>query len=372
MAKVKEVNKDEEFDQIEALLNDERFKGTHFNGIEKQDWLLSTGSLSLDYALSIDGKQGIGPQIFNIFADFGQGKSSFLYNLGARFQRLGPEYFTFIVSSEGRTNDELLRRSGIDTNPNQFFKLDCNVAESVFGIIRELCQNNPKKRKYFFIIDSMDALARYDDQAKDFKEANKVAGNALLSKTFFKTISLNISAGSHFLGIISQVITNINTSGYGGTKTVPAGGKGIAFFSSTIIEIKPTWTETIIWENPSGSSLKDKGKRLGHYFQAHIVKHVKDQVVGQIINVPIKHGAEPGKAVWQEIEFLDLCLQWSKITVSKGSYQFSEAFAKELTDAKIPFQNVRGEKNMIDYLQNNKELVDYGLASFKRLFFVSE
>lgn len=367
---IQEKEKEPEISQVEALLDDKRFKDTHFNYLETPRWNVSTGSIMLDYALSFDGKMGIGSQILKVAGDEGTGKTSFCLGLAKNFQDLGENFFVYYCNSEGRLNDELIRKSALNTNKDKWFILHSNIAETVFGMIRELVQNNPKDRRYCFIIDSLDSLVRFEDNSKDFTETAKIAGVPLISKTFCKTTSLPITKGNHLLLITGQNISNIGGTAHS-PKTISSGGKAVKFFSTTMLEVKPVWTETIIWENPSAAALKDKGKRLGHYFQVEIKKAIAEKA-GEQIQVPIKHGAAPGQAIWKEVEIQDLMVAWDLLKKGTGAwYEMAESLIKELEDSKIENTKTKfqGERAVLEYLESNPKLLEYMIGRFKRTLF---
>lgn len=365
---IEKEQKPEELDQISSLLEDKRFKDTHFNNVQTKKWTVSTGSIMLDYALSIDGRMGIGSQILQIIGDEGTGKTSFCLGLMKNFQDLGEEFFAVPFNAEGRLNDELIRRSGLNISPDKYRMIHSNTAETVFGITRELIQDNPKERRYAFLIDSLDALVRLEDLEKDYSESHKIAGVPFLSKTFCRTTSLPITKGNHLLLLTGQTVSNIGGSPHG-PKTVGSGGKAVKFFSTTRMEVKPVWTDTIIWENPNGTAIKDKGKRLGHYFQVEIKKAIAEKA-GEQIQVPIKHGAAPGQAIWKEVEVQDLMMTWNLVKKTGAWYEMADSLVKELTDNgvehKVKFQ---GERGILDYLEENPKLVNYMIDRFKRTLF---
>ena len=72
-------------------------------------------------------------------------------------------------------------------------KINFNIFEKVFDLVRDLVQNNQEKRKYMFIIDSMDGMCRQSDYDKAFGDAEQVAGGSLISSVFLKKQSLPIS-----------------------------------------------------------------------------------------------------------------------------------------------------------------------------------
>lgn len=365
------LGKEPEIEQIDALLNDKRFKDTHYNNIETPRWLVSTGSIMLDYALSHDGSMGIGSQILKITGDEGTGKTSFCLGLAKNFQDLGDNFFVVCFNAEGRLNDTIIHRSDLNLSENKFKMIHCNIAETVFGIVRELVQNNEKNRRYCFIIDSLDALVRLEDNSKDYTESARIAGVPLISKTFCKTTSLPITKGNHLLLITGQTIANIGGSVHG-PKSISTGGKAVKFFSTTMLEVKPVWTDTIIWENPGAGKISDKGKRLGHYFQVEIKKAIAEKA-GETLQIPIRHGSAPGKAIWKEIEIKDLMMSWDLLKGgAAGRYELAESLVKELTDNKIEHQvKFVGESSILEYLEENPKFTNYMVDRFKKTLFNS-
>lgn len=367
---IEKEKKEEEIDQIDALLKDKRYKDTHFNFVETPRWTVSTGSIILDYHLSIDGKMGIGSQILQISGDEGTGKTSFCLGLAKNFQDLGENFFVFIANAEGRINDELIRKSGLNTDKERFRMLHCNIAETVFGMFRDLIQDNEKNRRYCFVIDSLDALIKLDDSEKSFSDAETIAGVPKLSKVYFRTTSLPITKGNHLLLITSQTVSNIGGSAHG-PKTVGSGGKAVKFFSTTRMEVKPVWTDTVIWEKPNETKIQDKGKRLGHYFEVEIKKAIAEKA-GEKIQVPIKHNASPGKAIWKEVEVQDLMVAWDLLKKgASGWYEMAESLVKELEENKIENTKTKfqGERAVLEYLESNPKLVEYMVERFKKTLF---
>lgn len=358
--------------RIKSLSKDPRFKGTEYNDMDAPDWRVSTGSIILDSVLSTDRKEGIGSQIVKIYGPFGAGKTSFLLNIAKNFQKLGPNYFVFIVNAEGRITDKLLEQAGISKNPSQYHMEHGQQAEAIFSKIRILMMDNNQKPKkdyvhFCVLIDSMDALIKKEDMEKIDTEGYdsnlRVGGNAVISKTFLKSASLPITAGKHLLLLTGQVITNINAS-KNQKKTLPSGGVGAQYFSSTMLEVKKAWTNTKIWEGE---------KEIGHYFELLIEKTANNQRAGETVLVPIKKDFKPGEAVWREVEAKDLMLQWGLIKKGgMGRFEMSETFSKELAENKIDHEEkFHGEGKIISHLEENEPLLNYAIDKLKKLLFTS-
>jgi hypothetical protein len=265
-------------EKIAQLLDDKRFKGHHYNTSEPIDWSCSTGSIALD--IFMDG--GLTPGIIRVSGEPESGKTSFALNCSKIFQDTVKDSFVFYVNAEGRLNKILLERSRVSTKEDKWFCLDSNMLEPSLGMIKELILDNKKGYRYLFILDSTDALCRVEDLNKDFSQGQKVAGSA---------------------------VTKMNTSGYGSTGgSTVSGGKALGFYSSVIVEIQPLWTDLYIWENPSATSIKDKGKRLGHYCVMKFTK-TRNEKTGQTVAIPVKY-TQQGGAIWREVEIYMLLLQF--------------------------------------------------------------
>ena len=156
-------------DKINSFLADKKNKDYHYNNYNEEDYKIPSGSINLDLAL--DGGLPSGAHRFTGINE--GGKTSCALSVARNFQNhFGKKGMVVIVKSEGRLSKEMLRRSGVNTDPESFFVLDCNIFEKVFEFIRDLVFNNEDKKKYMFIIDSVDALCRMNDVDKPFALIN--------------------------------------------------------------------------------------------------------------------------------------------------------------------------------------------------------
>ena len=141
-------------EQIQSFLSDKSNKKYHFNDHEDLNYRIPSGSLNLDLALG----GGLTPGAHRFTGVNEGGKTSASLAFAANFQKMFKEdAMVVIVKAEGRLSKEMLDRSGMDTSPERFFVFDCNIFEKVFELVRSLVYNNKEKRKFMFIIDSVDA-----------------------------------------------------------------------------------------------------------------------------------------------------------------------------------------------------------------------
>ena len=118
--------------------------------------------------------------------------------------------------------------------------------EKVFDLIRDLVEKNDEKRKYMFIIDSMDGLCRLGDVKKAFADSELVAGGSLISSVFLKKQSLPIAMNGHMAIITSQVRIEI-PSGFSkmGARPKSSGGHAVKHYSNNILEFEERYNSDI-------------------------------------------------------------------------------------------------------------------------------
>ena len=155
-------------DQIESYLKEH--KDEHFNFEKEPQYVVSSGSLLLDIEMS----GGIRPSIIRASGVSEGGKTSCALSFARNFQTTQENGMVVYIKSEGRLSPEMLERSGLDTSPEKLFIYKSNIFESVLQLMRELIMNNPTECKYFFIIDSMDAMVPKKDLDRSFEESDKV------------------------------------------------------------------------------------------------------------------------------------------------------------------------------------------------------
>jgi len=355
--------------QIKTLLDSVNLKNLHYNKGNTKDWTCRTGSILLD--IHMDG--GVRPGIFRISGEFESGKTSFALNLARIFQEEVENSFILYVNAEGRLTPELTSRIKIDTSEDKWFRFDSNYLEGALGMIRELALNNTKDRTYMFILDSSDALIKKSDEdtlsKKGFTGPQKIAGGAAVFSLAGKALSLPISRFGHSLIVLSQNRTKMNTQ-TGMTGITQSGGKALGFYSSTIAEIRPLWTDLYIWENPSASSIKEKGKKLGHYCVMNFTK-TRNEKSGELVSIPIKHNKVYGAHIWKEREIYDLLLAFEMLRIKgSGWTEFTDEAMEEAKEAGIDLpQKTHGkaERKLVVFLEDNPKAVEFYEEKFRKL-----
>lgn len=273
----------------------------------------------------------------------------------------------FYVKSEGRLSDDVKARSGITftTDATQWkdgtcFILEANEFEAVFGMMGDLIRNNPTKTRYFFIIDSMDMMAKKADLEKGLEDAAQVAGGALITSVFLKKTSTALAKRGHICWFISQLRESIKIGN--GPSGPPrqggaSGGHAVEHVGDWVLEFLPRWQKDIIREDPADL----KSKIVGHMCQVRIVKS-NNETYGQVVEYPIKYGRKNASSVWVEREIGDLMFEQWKLFTKAGSWlsliPSALARIKEHTGVDFPAK-VQGINAVYDALEANPTVTAY-------------
>ena len=110
--------------QIQAYL--EQHKGDHYNFEEERTYSVSSGSLLLD----IEMGGGIKPGVIRASGVTEGGKASCGLSFAKNFQKMDNSMVVYF-KAEGRLSDDLIKRSGIDTDELKWKVIKCNVYETV-------------------------------------------------------------------------------------------------------------------------------------------------------------------------------------------------------------------------------------------------
>lgn len=348
----------ETLEKINKFLSHKDNEKYHYNNFVDDDYKISSGSLNLDLALG-----GGFPAGAHRFTGINEGgKTSCALTVAKNFQdHFKKDGMIIYVRSEGRLSPEVLARSGIDTSEEKFFKFDCNIFEKVFQLIRTLVEENDEKKRYLFIIDSVDALCRIGDFDKPFDESEQVAGGALVTSVFLKKMVLPITKMGHMMILTSQVRVEVASNPYasrGGPKVKQAGGNAVKHYSNFILEFQERYNSDIIFPNPSASKLEDKGNPIGHYCKIVFRKSVNEKT-GGTVRYPIRYGQSDGKSIWVEREIIDMMKLWGYIEQKGAWISIDQEILKLCEDNSIECpEKIQGEPKLVEFLENNENFVE--------------
>jgi RecA/RadA recombinase len=339
-------------------------KDSHYNFEDEQIFHVSTGSLLLDSELG--GSLEV-PAIVRFTGVSGGGKTSSALLIMNNFLKTIPNAKGLLVKAEGRLNSNVKRISGVDfvDKPEDWdngkcFVLRSNVYENIATLILELIQNNPEDTRYYFLIDSMDALISKNDLSKGFDDSAKVAAGAVLTSNFLRRIMLPLSTFGHICGLISQVRSNVQINPYakGDPKlTNSSGGNALQHYADWIFEFQPRYKSDQIVED---------GKIIGHWSKI-LLRKTTNEKDGTEITYPIRHGRSDGKSVWLEYEIADMLIQWGFAKKSGAWIAFDKPLSEEIkkeTNQEFP-EKIQGMEQLRTFLEENPKICNFLFEKFK-------
>jgi RecA/RadA recombinase len=342
-------------------------KDSHYNFEDEKIFHISTGSLLLDSELS--GSLEV-PAIVRFTGVSGGGKTSAALLIMKNFLKTVPNSKGFLVKAEGRLNSIVKKISGVDfvDKPEEWdngkcFVLRSNVYENIATLILELIQNNPENTRYYFLIDSMDALISKNDLSKGFDDSAKVAAGAVLTSNFLRRIMLPLSTFGHICGLISQVRSNVQINPYakGDPKlTNSSGGNALQHYADWIFEFQPRYKSDQIIED---------GKIIGHWSKI-LLRKTTNEKDGVEVTYPIKHGRSDGKSIWTEYEIADMLIQWGFAKKSGAWIAFDEGLIKDIKEdvkENCP-DKIQGMDQLRTFLEENNKICNYLFNKFKAAF----
>jgi RecA/RadA recombinase len=307
------------------------------------------------------------PAILRFTGVSGGGKTSSALLIMKNFLDTVPKGKGFLVKAEGRLNSNVKNVSGVkfvdkaeDWVDGTCFVLRTNIYENVASIILELIKNNPDESRYYFLIDSMDALIAKNDAAKGFEDSQKVAAGAVISSHFLKMIMLPLSTFGHVCALISQVRSNVQINPYAKTDpklTNSSGGNALQHYADWIFEFQPRYKADQIVED---------GKIIGHWAKI-LLRKTTNEKEGTEILYPIRHGRTGGNSIWIEYEVSDMLIQWG-FAKKAGAWinldsKLIDEVAKETGQA-VP-STIQGMEKLRTFLEENKEICLYLFNKFK-------
>ena len=341
--------------QIQSYLQDN--KEDHYNSDETPEYMVSSGSLLLDIEMS----GGIRPSIIRASGVAEGGKTSCALSFARNFQKTVDNSMAVYIKSEGRLTADMIARSGVDTSSNKWFVYKSNIFESVLQLMRDLITNNPTNCKYFFIIDSMDAMVPKKDIDRSFEDSDKVAGGSVLSSNFLKKMALGLASKGHICFMISQVRSKVSVNMYEKTDpklTNASGGNALLHYSDWILEFQPRY---------GGDLIPPKEKKPDGHWCKVIFRKSANEKTGIEVKYPIKYGRTGGRSVWIEYEIIDMLLQWDMADAKGAWIIVRESLIKELKEEGLEMEGKhQGLDNFRKYLEEKHKIRDYLFNKFKK------
>jgi RecA/RadA recombinase len=377
MAKVKELEEIDESLTDKARLSSffKSHKDLILNHVDNTNYKTSTGSLIFD---SHTGG-GFGPGVIRFAGVYESGKTSAALTVVSNFlqdKNIPYKKKCLYIDSEARLNDEVRERYPVKftLDPAEWDEGTVLVSktkyyEAMFGMVKEIVQNNPENVKYIIVVDSMDCLISEGDAEKGIGDAVKVAGGALLTGIFLKQLALEIKVYGHIFLPISQARAEVRINQYDPSpkKDNFSGGHALLHAADWICEFQPT--------NKSNRYTFDGEKVTvdGDPFDWHecnVKFHkTKNQKTDFQFTYPVKYGVKSGSSVWTGRECWRILLGWDEMKRDGNGYVFTSSFKAELEELgiKVP-DKLKNEKAAMAFFDENPEVVNYVVSKFRLLF----
>lgn len=344
--------------QIQQYLKEH--KQDHYNFETETDYIVSSGSLILDMNMS----GGLRASIIRASGVSEGGKTSCALSFARNFQKDVDNSMVVYVKAEGRLSPEMIERSGVDTSDDKWFVYKSNIYESVLTLMEHLINDNPTNKKYFFIIDSMDALVSRGDVDRSYNESNKVAGGAVLSSNFLKRMALPISTRGHICFLISQVRSKVSINPYEKTDpklTNASGGNALLHFSDWILEFQPRYSKEQI-KDPKATK---EDAASGHWCKV-VFRKTPNETTGMEVKYPIKYGRTNGKSIWVEYEVFNTLVKWGFVKRAGSWVTVDEKLVEELKSNNLDIpEKIQGEDAFTAYLEENPKLCEFLFQKLK-------
>lgn len=334
---------------------------------------VSTGSFNFD--------QTMGGGIFSAgmvkcAAPRETGKTAFALAFGKNWQDTIPNGKVVYIDAEARmqTAPEKIKMSGIDTSPEKFEYIVNNNYEFVAGLVDfysdevGATKEGEDGNRYLFIIDSLDALLRSEDETKGYDESLRVGGAATVAAHMMKKTYIDIANNGHFIWLLSQHRDKLPGGSSGNNDG--SGGNAMSHWSSLIMKFRKIYQSSILQEGLP-ATYTEGAKRVGHILTIDLLK-TPNETTGESIQIPIKKGY----GVWREYEAFMAGEMWNIFEKSASWISFEKPFMDFLEkrnllegfelvekdklnkDKSFLTLKFQGKANFIEWLESNPKITE--------------
>ena len=340
-------------------------KEDHYNFEDAVTYKVSTGSLLFDHQTG----GGLRPGVHRFVGFTEGGKTSAALEVMRNFLNTVKGGKGFYIKAEGRLSDEMMKRSGIrfvfdagDWEDGTCFVFECNIYETVVDAMRQLVINNEEKKKYMFILDSVDGLITKGDLAKSFEESKKVAGGAVLAADFMKRMSIAVQKRGHIAVFISQVRSDVTIDPYSKApirQTSATGGNALLHFADFIFDFEPRFEGDVILKDPTKKADSISNPIIGHYCKIVIKKSPNEKSKSKF-KYPIKYGRTDGRSIWLEKEIVEALKGWEMVTRSGAWYYIDDELSSILKQNKFEIpEKFQGENAIFNWIESDEKLIKF-------------
>lgn len=222
--------------KIDSLKKDISKRDISTNLSEPDDFV-STGNLSLNYAITGDFFKGIPNRRLSMLAGTsGSGKSFLLGNIAKESQDSGR--FVVYIDTENAIDKDFLENIGVSFDEDKFLPMRLTTLEELSHVISNLFKNIDGEDKLTIILDSFSMIS-LEDEEKGFSNKGELAEDrgreAKKKKQFLKNINSKIGDKDFIFLTSSHTYVNQNALNGKGDYVVSGGEAQLFIPSLTII-----------------------------------------------------------------------------------------------------------------------------------------
>jgi len=283
---------------------------------------ISTGSISLDYALGIGGyPRG---RIIEIYGQEASGKTTLALMAMAETQKIGGS--VLFIDVEHAFDPNYAKIIGVDIEDKKLLISQPEYGEQALAIMEDAIRGGAID---LIVVDSVAALVTKAELEGEMEEQG-IGGQArLMSKALRKLTGLISKTGTIAI-FINQVREKISQNPYSGPPETTPGGRALKFFSSIRLEVK------------KGESIKASNNEvIGHIIKVKVVKNK--------LAPPYKSAEFEliyGKGINKVGEVFDLAVNLGIIKRAGSWYSYNNE------------QLAQGKEKALDYLKENPDLLN--------------
>ncbi len=258
------------------------YRESHYNGIKKKSYDISSGSLLLDEHVKLKSGQIIrmgGPQ------ETGKTSQSLLFL--QNYLNTVPKSKGMYINAEAKFGEEIRKRSGMKFTENNdewdygsVFVFHTNIFDAICDTLNSLFKQMYESEEHLgVILDSIDCLMLAQSLKKEMTDGKKPAGVNYLTKEFFRRLGHPISSYNGLLMMITQYSSTFQIEAY--SKTPPSMMEGnqtnaLNHQASYGLYYRPRYQGDYILENQEEKPDPTKNKILGVKAKIEIKKSLTE------------------------------------------------------------------------------------------------
>jgi recombination protein RecA len=282
---------------------------------------ISSGSLSLDFALGIGGyPKG---RIIEIYGQEASGKTTLGLMAMSEVQKNGGS--VLFIDAEHAFDPNYARIIGVNVEDQKLLISQPEYGEQALSIVEDSVRGGAID---LIVVDSVAALVTKAELEGEMEEQG-IGGQARLMSKALRKLTGIISKTGTIVIFINQIREKIQQSGYGGPPETTPGGRALKFFSSIRLEVR------------RGDSIKGNNNEIvGHIIKVKVVKNK--------LAPPYKTAEFEliyGKGINRIGEIFDLAVNQGIIKRAGSWYSY------------LGEQLAQGREKALDYLRENADIL---------------